>query len=250
MQKDIKDNEVEIEIPQTPTQKPIFVSEAQTETEILYQDKKLTIGRLNELSFSIKKSDSSSLIAPVGLMGFGLTTFLLNLENAGVYHLSPVVLGMGVVYGGLAQFVAGVLEWVKGNNFTAITFMSFGAFWWSFVLISAIPVFGWCGKANDMDLACYLFVWLIFTLVMTVASFTKPWSIRITFLLVDLLLILLAAGHWGPSKNCTKAGGIAGVIAAIFAMYVGAAEIINDAWKRTIFPLGAPGEKCWGKVMH
>ena len=197
---------------------------------------------------NVTTKDTTAAIGPLGLFGFGLTTFLLNMENAGVYHMSPVILGMGVCYGGLAQLIAGIMEWKKGNNFTSVAFCSYGTFWWSFVLVHAIPHFGWCEPADSKSLAWYLFVWFLFTLIMLIASFTKPWAIRIIFFLLTLLFLMLACSDWAESPNTKKAAGIIGIIDALVAMYAGAAEILNGAWLRTILPLGAPGEKCFGKI--
>ena len=206
------------------------------------------LGILLKNGISIAKKDTTSAIGPLGLLGFGLTTFLLNLHNAEVYNMSPVILGMGACYGGFAQLLAGILEWFKGNNFTAVAFCSYGTFWWSFVLVHAIPVWGWTVHVDDESLAWYLFAWFVFTCIMLVASFTKPWVIRIIFVTLAVLFLLLAAGHWSKNHSVIKGAGIVGIICAIIAIYAGGAEIINAAWKRTLLPLGAPGEKMCGEI--
>jgi len=62
--------------------------------------------------------------APLGLMGFGMTTVLLNLHNAGFYPLDSMILAMGLAYGGLAQVIAGVMEYKRGNTFGTVAFSS------------------------------------------------------------------------------------------------------------------------------
>ena len=216
----------------------------------------IPIQNITELSalwhseLKVKNIDNTSAIGPLGLLGFGLTTFLLNLSNAGVFEVSPVVLAMGVAYGGLAQLIAGIMEWKKGNNFTSVAFCSYGTFWWSFVLIKAIGTWRWIDKTKydeedvEKSTAWYLFMWFVFTFVMLIASFTKPWAIRVVFFTLDLLFILLASSDWkNGDKDILKAAGIVGLICAISAIYAGSAEIINGAWGITILPLGAPGEK-------
>lgn len=198
--------------------------------------------QLKDIQFQVSSKDKTGVIGPLGLMGFGLTTFLLNLSNSNVFPMSPVVLAMGLAYGGTAQFIAGIFEWIKGNNFTSVAFMSYGAFWWSFVAIYAIPHFGWVPRADSMSVGCYLFIWLIFTSAMLVASFTKPWAVRLIFLTLEALLILLVGGTWGNSPQTLKAGGVVGIICSFCAIYTAAAEIVNIAWGITILPLGAPGE--------
>lgn len=51
--------------------------------------------------------------APLGLMGFGMTTILLNLHNAGFFALDGIILAMGIFYGGIAQIFAGLLEYKR-----------------------------------------------------------------------------------------------------------------------------------------
>lgn len=55
--------------------------------------------------------------APLGLMGFGMTTILLNIHNAGFFPISAMILAMGLCYGGLAQIIAGIMEYKRGNTF-------------------------------------------------------------------------------------------------------------------------------------
>ena len=222
-----------------------------------------TANNINELThlwhtseIRVRQADTTSSIGPLGLLGFGLTTFLLNLHNSGVFEMAPPILAMGFCYGGLAQIIAGILEWKKGNNFTSVAFVSYGCFWWSLVLVYGIINWKWLDEAKysgdfNESMGWYLFLWFVFTFIMLIAAFTKPWAIRIVFATLDLLFILLASANWADGhKNTLKAAGIVGIICAISAIYAGAAEIINGAWMMTILPLGAPGEKWLAKISH
>jgi uncharacterized protein len=51
--------------------------------------------------------------APLGLMGFGMTTILLNIHNAGFFPVTSMVLAMGICYGGIAQVIAGIMDFKK-----------------------------------------------------------------------------------------------------------------------------------------
>src|SRR6266496_2999215 len=88
-----------------------------------------TVRAMNESVTQIK--DTTGNPAPLGLLGFGMTTVLLNLHNAGFYELNSMILAMGICYGGLAQIVAGIMEWRKGNTFATTAFLSYGLFWLS-----------------------------------------------------------------------------------------------------------------------
>lgn len=81
--------------------------------------------------------------APLGLMGFGMTTILLNLHNAGFFALDVIILAMGIFYGGIAQIFAGLLEYKKGNTFGLTAFTSYGSFWLTLVAILLMPKMGW-----------------------------------------------------------------------------------------------------------
>ena len=111
---------------------------------------------------AVNIADKTANPAPLGLMGFGMTTVLLNLHNAGFYSLGGVVLSMGIFYGGLAQLIAGIEEWKKGNTFGSLAFTSYGAFWLTLVGIVLLPKLGdnFAGLAlNATDFAAYLFLW-------------------------------------------------------------------------------------------
>ena len=61
--------------------------------------------------------DTTANPAPLGLFGFGMTTILLNIHNAGFFELNSMIMGMGIFFGGTQQVIAGIMEWKKGNGF-------------------------------------------------------------------------------------------------------------------------------------
>src|SRR5881396_3146764 len=87
--------------------------------------------------------DTTGNPAPLGLLGFGMTTVLLNLHNAGFYELNSMILAMGICYGGAAQIFAGIMEWRKGNTFATTAFLSYGLFWFSLVTLIILAKLGW-----------------------------------------------------------------------------------------------------------
>ncbi|MHB1953582.1 MAG: acetate uptake transporter [Sulfobacillus sp.] len=172
---------------------------------------------------------------PLGLAGFAFTTWMLSMINAGWYSASALgmVIALAMAYGGTAQMVAGVLEFRRGNTFGTVAFFSYGAFWWSFALFahyfgSTVPAsfIGW-----------YLFVWGIFTFYMWVATLKTTMALQLVFLALWITFVLLAIGAWGlPSM--TIVGGYMGLITAILAFYLSAAEVINEYHERTVLPVG------------
>ena len=97
---------------------------------------------MNKESQMITKEDITANPAPLGLLGFGMTTVLLNLHNAGLFGLGSMILGMGIFYGGIAQVIAGIMEWKKGNTFAATAFISYGFFWMTLVALLVLPKMG------------------------------------------------------------------------------------------------------------
>ena len=93
--------------------------------------------------------------APLGLMGFGMTTVLLNIHNAGFFPISAMILAMGLAYGGMAQVIAGILEYKKGNTFGVTAFTSYGFFWISLVFLILLPKLGLGDAADEFAMGCY-----------------------------------------------------------------------------------------------
>src|SRR4029078_2845690 len=112
---------------------------------------------MNEPITQIK--DTTGNPAPLGLLGFGMTTVLLNLHNAGFYELNSMILAMGICYGGAAQIIAGIMEWKKGNTFATTAFISYGFFWLSLVALLLLPATG-ASKATDATaMHAHLVMW-------------------------------------------------------------------------------------------
>ena len=136
--------------------------------------------------------DTTANPAPLGLLGFGMTTILLNLHNAGFYELNSMILAMGLCYGGAAQVIAGIMEWKKGNTFAATAFTSYGFFWFSLVILIVLPKLGLATATNEKAMAAYLGIWGLFTACMFVATFRLHRAGQVIFGSLTLLFFLLA----------------------------------------------------------
>src|SRR6059058_1542888 len=125
--------------------------------------------------------DTTGNPAPLGLLGFGMTTVLLNLHNAGFYELNSMVLAMGICYGGLAQIIAGMMEWRKGNTFAATAFISYGFFWLSLVALIVLAKLGWGAPSDETAMAAYLAIWGLFTAVMFIGTLQLNRALQVVF---------------------------------------------------------------------
>jgi succinate-acetate transporter protein len=180
--------------------------------------------------------------APLGLLGFGMTTVLLNLHNAGFYFLGSMILAMGLVYGGLAQVIAGIMEFRKGNTFGTLAFSSYGLFWWSLVILLLLPNFTLLSPAvtaaNDTAMAAYFFMWGLFTLVMFFGTLKTNRALQFVFMSLVVLFFLLTAVRLTGDATLLKITGWEGIICGASAIYTGLAEVLNEVYGRTVVPLG------------
>lgn len=192
----------------------------------------------SKYEFPIK--DTTSNPGPLGLLGFGLTTFLLNLHNAGVYPMNSAILAMGICYGGLAQIIAGLFEWHKNRIFTSVVFISYGTFWWSLCLIIILPNMGVATATDKTGMAWYLFIWGLISFGFLICTLKKPRIIFLIFATLVPLFWLLAIENWADDPNVGKAAGVDGIICGLLAIYAGLAELINETFGRTILPMGIP----------
>src|SRR5919201_4972323 len=177
--------------------------------------------------------------APLGLAGFAMTTFVLSMFNANLVSSAgePVVLGLAIAYGGLAQLLAGMWEFRNGNTFGALAFSSFGAFWLSFFLL--VQFFGpTIPTANAGDaVGLYLWAWALFTAYMFVASLRTTAAVALVFALLTATFVLLAIGEVGAHTTVTHWGGYIGIATAAAAWYASFAVVTNSTFGRTMLPV-------------
>jgi len=175
---------------------------------------------------------------PLGLMGFGMTTILLNLHNAGFFPLSSIILSMGIFYGGIAQILAGLLEYKKGNTFGVTAFTSYGAFWLTLVAILVLPKMGLAEASDAQFLGVFLGLWGIFTLFMFVGSLKHNRALQIVFGSLTLLFAMLATGHLLGDADLLRMAGYEGIFCGASAIYLAMAEMINEQYGRSLLPIG------------
>jgi hypothetical protein len=181
--------------------------------------------------------------APLGLLGFGLTTVLLNWYNANLFSLSTMILAMGLFYGGLAQIIAGSMEFKKGNTFGMVAFSSYGFFWWSFVALVLLQMVLPASFVSDKTaLAPYFFMWGVFTFVMFFGTLKSSRALQFVFMSLAILFFLLTAWQLTGNTNLQQIAGCEGIICGLSAVYLGLAEVINEAHGQ-ILPIGQIKQK-------
>lgn len=195
-------------------------------------------------------SEKTANPAPLGLLGFGLTTVLLNFAyNAKLSPVDTMILAMGLAYGGVAQIIAGSMEFKKGNTFGTVAFTSYGLFWWSFVILLLLPEFSSTPGSSSLTLGAYFFMWGLFTFGMFFATLKKNRALQLVFMSLTILFFLLTIREGLVNLNVIAAGdanwnlftqitGIEGIICGLSAVYLAIAEILNETYGKTVLPIG------------
>jgi uncharacterized protein len=181
---------------------------------------------------------------PLGLAGFALTTFVLSMVNSNIIPQALVggALGLALAYGGIAQIIAGIWEFAKGNTFGATAFCSFGAFWISFWWLAEKDLAN-LGPEGYKVVGTFLLAWGIFTAYMTVAAVKVNMAVLTVFVLLTITFFVLAIAWFDKeSSGWLKLGGYLGILTALAAWYTSFAGVTAFTWGRQVFPVGAPRE--------
>ena len=176
--------------------------------------------------------------APLGLFGFGMTTVLLNLHNAGFYEMNSMILAMGLFYGGLAQVIAGILEYKKNNTFGMTAFISYGFFWLSLVALILMGKWGWIAATSGSALVAYLVMWGIFTGLLFIGTLKINKALQLVFGSLTILFFLLAIGDATKLESITHLAGYEGILCGGLAIYTGIANLLNEIYGYVLLPIG------------
>jgi succinate-acetate transporter protein len=182
--------------------------------------------------------DTTSNPAALGLIAFGMTTVLLNLHNAGIFTLGTMILAMGIFYGGIAQVIAGIMEWKKGNTFGTTAFTSYGLFWLSFVGLLVMPLMGIDMPNETGAIVAYLIMWGLFTGLMYIGTLKINRALQVVFFSLTVLFFLLAIGDATGSAVIKTIAGWEGIFCGASAIYTGIAQVWNDVYGRIVLPIG------------
>lgn len=191
-----------------------------------------------EAKHEVRIIDTTGNPAPLGLLAFGMTTVMLNLHNAGLFSLGSMIFAMGIFYGGIAQIIAGIMEWKKNNTFGTLAFISYGFFWISLVGLIVMPKLGMSDVFGKMDFLAFLAIWGLFSFVMWVITWRIGKALNVVFGLLVLLFLLLIIGNATGSILILTIAGIEGIICGLSAMYTGLGQVMNEVYKEKVINLG------------
>lgn len=204
----------------------------------IYSDSNNARNASIEAEHTCQVRDTTANPVPLGLIGLGMSIMLLNLHFAGFFPMDAMILGMGTFCGGVEQVMVGIMAWKKNNIFAATAFSSFGLFWLSLVAIILSPSLGVGKTISPTAMGFYLSIWALFTAGIFLASFRRSRAIRVVFGLLLVFFILLAAGSASASPTLIHIAGYAGILSGISAIYTGLAHVMNELFRKPLFPLG------------
>ena len=185
----------------------------------------------------MSNNDNLANPAPLGLLGFGMTTVLLNIHNAGFFELNAMILAMGIFYGGIAQVFAGLNEFKKGNTFGMLAFTSYGFFWLTLVFILLFNHWG-LFVADHFSMALYFIAWGVFTFFMFIGTLNGNTGTKVVFGTLTILFALLAIRDLTGSALIGTIAGWEGIFCGLSAIYVGLAETLNEKLGKVVMPIG------------
>ncbi len=177
--------------------------------------------------------------APLALAAFAVTTFMLSMVNAEFIAkgVEPAVFGVALMFGGLTQLLAGLIQFRTGNTFAGVLFSGFGAFWLSLFAIAEFFLTAIPASQVGHALGLFLYAFGFFVISMTIASFRTNGVVVAALLLVIGALFALAAGNYGAHTGLVHWGGYLGLGAAALAMYLSCAETCEATYGRSILPV-------------
>jgi len=170
--------------------------------------------------------------APLGLLGFGITTILLSIHNLGLFGLDSTIIAAAVLMGGVAQLIAGTIEFKRNSMFTATVFTFFGLFWITFAAIET----GIFGSADVNTLATLFLLFLILSAVLFIGTLRGPFTLKLTFLSLVVMMLALTLNAYSGYEFLKLIGGAMGVITGAGAFYMASADILNEQYKRPVLP--------------
>jgi len=187
---------------------------------------------------AIAIKDTTANPAPLGLFGFGMTTVLLNLHNAGFFDMDAMIFAMGIFYGGLAQIIAGIMEGKKNNTFGLTAFVSYGFFWLTLVGLLVMPKLGWIAPVSETGMVAYLIMWGIFTGLLFIGTLKISRALQVVFATLTILFFLLAIGDATGNTALKHFTGYEGILCGASAIYTAIAGLLNEVYGKTVLPVG------------
>ncbi len=181
----------------------------------------------------------------IGLLGLSMVTLVAASQKLGITEGTSLVIPWAIFLGAIAQIYAGAIDLKLKNVFGATAFFGYGLFWMGMASTWLIQngVFGEAMQASaDTKQLGFAFIgYLIFTLLMTIASTETNKLLFIDFVLIDILFLGLACSTLGFMPHFFhQMAAYAELAIALVSFYGVGANVINTTFGREFLPLGKP----------
>lgn len=210
---------------------------------------------------------------PLGVASFALTLLTLSTYLMGFRSIAigQAIIGDAIFLAGMGLFVAGIFEWVLGNTFTFVVFITFAGFYWSYGATLA-PAFavaasydpagagsaaaGAASPAFDNAIGMYLLFWGMLLFTYMILSLRINLAFFLIFFFVGIAFCLLTAQYWLLSQgkikaaiNCGKAAGALCFVSALDGWYIFFVQLADSVGFPVLksLPLGDFG-KFWPDI--
>jgi uncharacterized protein len=162
--------------------------------------------------------------SPLGSLGFGMTTVLFSIVNAGFFQTNAMLFSMAIFLGGTGQLVAGWLEYKRGNTFGFTSYTMFALYWYTIVSMAILPILNLTTPADTMFMGWFFLLWTVFTVMLFIKTLSKDKLTRFVFLTVIILFGLITLHSFTQIQFIGTLSGIVGIIcggSAMFSAYKG-----------------------------
>lgn len=181
----------------------------------------------------------------LGLFGFAAATFMVATNIAGWYGStsSPIYLfPFAAVFGGVAQFAAGMWAYRARDAIATAVHGMWGSFWIAYgilyLLVAAGDITLPAGKFPE--LAFWFFPLAAITASAAIASVGQNLGVTATLVSLAGGAALLAIGYLVGGSAWLHTGAWVLIASAICAFYTGSAMMFKASFGRVVLPLGEP----------
>lgn len=181
----------------------------------------------------------------LGLLGLAVVTLVASSQKLGLTSGLSGVMGWAIFLGGLAQLIAGIIDFKKNNVFGGTAFIAYGLFWMAVQFSSAITLgfFGEnaAGAYDSTQNGVGFLAYLVFTVFMTIGALRTTKVLFFIFFFIDLLFIGLFLSSFGIAHDgMHMLAAVSELLIAIFSFYGAGANVLNHHFGETFLPLGKP----------
>ena len=213
----------------------LFISDKETVSD-LRKTNSTKIESILQGQTEINVKDTTSNINPLGLLAFGITGFLVNLSQTGLFPMNAMLAALGIFYGGIGLVITGIMEWKKNHMVNGVVYISFGFFWISNISSGIFVKLGWADPPDPIGSGFVLFIFGTFLFILFFVNIMAPLVVKIIFFTAFLSFWIQAAGLWLNKPE--KVSASIGVVCCVFAIYAGFSEILNETYQTVILPMG------------